>query len=30
MRNILFVPKAFDEYQNWIQQDKKIAKKIGE
>ena len=29
MRNILFVPKAFDEYQNWIQQDKKIAKKIG-
>ncbi|WP_375577882.1 type II toxin-antitoxin system YoeB family toxin [Marivirga tractuosa] len=30
MRNILFVPKAFEEYQNWIHQDKKTAKKIGE
>lgn len=30
MRNILFVPKAFKEYQEWIEQDRKIALRIGD
>ena len=30
MRNIEFVPRAFDEYRNWIETDRKIAIRIGE
>ena len=30
MRDILFVPKAFKEYQEWIEKDRKIALKIGD
>lgn len=30
MRSIEFVPAAFNEYQEWIRTDKKIALKIGE
>lgn len=30
MRNIEFVPKAFDEYRNWIEKDKKVALRIGD
>ncbi len=30
MRDIVFVPKAFKEYQNWISQDRKIALRIGD
>ena len=30
MRNIEFVPKAFKEYQDWIQTDRKIALRIGD
>jgi len=29
MRNIEFVPKAFKEYQEWIQTDRKTALRIG-
>lgn len=29
MRTVDFVPKAFDEYHNWIQTDRKTALKIG-
>lgn len=30
MRNIEFVPKAFKEYLNWIETDRKMALKIGD
>jgi len=30
MRNIEFVPKAFKEYQDWIETDRKIALRIGD
>ena len=30
MRNIEFVPKAFQEYQNWIETDRKTALRIGD
>jgi len=30
MRNIEFVPKAFEEYQEWINTDRKIALRIGD
>lgn len=30
MRNICFIPKAFIEYQNWIEQDRKTALRIGD
>lgn len=30
MRNIEFVPKAFEEYQKWIETDRKIALRIGD
>lgn len=30
MRDILFVPKAFKEYQEWIEKDRKITLKIGD
>lgn len=30
MRDIIFVPKAFKEYQQWILSDKKIALCIGD
>ncbi len=30
MRNIEFVPKAFKEYQDWIQTDRKTALRIGD
>ena len=30
MRNIIFVPKAFKEYQEWIQKDRKTALRIGD
>jgi toxin YoeB len=30
MRNIEFVPKAFEEYQNWIETDRKTALRIGD
>ncbi len=30
MRNIEFVPKAFNEYQEWIQTDRRVALRIGD
>ncbi|MBE7175983.1 MAG: Txe/YoeB family addiction module toxin [Mucilaginibacter polytrichastri] len=30
MRNIAFHPKAFSEYQQWIQTDRKTALRIGD
>ncbi|MFN6088294.1 MAG: Txe/YoeB family addiction module toxin [Cyclobacteriaceae bacterium] len=30
MRTIEFVPKAFKEYQDWIQLDRKMALRIGD
>lgn len=30
MRNIEFVPKAFKEYQDWIETDRKTALRIGD
>ena len=30
MRKIEFVPKAFNEYQEWIKTDIKVALKIGD
>ena len=30
MRNIEFVPKAFKEYQDWIEKDRKTALRIGD
>ena len=30
MRNIEFVPKAFDEYKEWIFTDRKTALRIGD
>lgn len=30
MKNIKFHPKAFEEYQNWINRDRKIALRIGD
>ena len=30
MKHIEFVPKAFEEYHNWILNDKKIAIRIGD
>ena len=30
MRNIEFVPKAFEEYKEWIQTDRKTALRIGD
>ncbi len=30
MRNIEFVPKAFDEYKNWIQTDRRTALRISD
>ena len=30
MRDILFVPKAFKEYQEWIATDRKTALRIGD
>ncbi len=30
MKNIEFVPKAFKEYQEWIQTDRKTALRIGD
>jgi toxin YoeB len=30
MRDILFVPKAFKEYQEWITTDRKTALRIGD
>jgi len=30
MRNIEFVPKAFREYQEWVQKDRKTALRIGD
>lgn len=30
MRNIEYVPKAFKEYLNWIETDRKTALKIGD
>ena len=30
MRNIEFVPKAFQEYQDWILRDRKTAIRIGD
>jgi toxin YoeB len=30
MRNIEFVPKAFEEYQYWIETDRKTALRIGD
>lgn len=30
MKNIEFVPKAFDEYKEWIFSDRKIALRIGD
>lgn len=30
MRDIVFVPKAFKEYQEWISRDRKIALRIGD
>lgn len=29
MRNVSFVPKAFKEYQDWIDKDRKTALRIG-
>ncbi len=29
-RTIEFIPKAFKEYQNWIQTDRKVALRIGD
>ena len=30
MKNVEFVPKAFNEYQEWIQTDRKTALRIGD
>ena len=30
MRDILFVPKAFKEYQEWVATDRKTALRIGD
>ncbi len=30
MRNIEFVPKAFEEYRQWIDRDRKTALRIGD
>ena len=30
MRNVEFVPKAFKEYQDWIEKDRKTALRIGD
>lgn len=30
MRNVAFVPKAFKEYQDWIEKDRKTALRIGD
>ncbi len=30
MRNIEFVPKAFKEYRDWIEKDRKTALRIGD
>ena len=30
MKNIAFVPKAFKEYQDWIEKDRKTALPIGD
>lgn len=30
MRTIEFVPKAFNEYQHWIERDRKVALRIGD
>jgi toxin YoeB len=30
MRNIEFVPRAFKEYQDWIEKDRKTALRIGD
>ena len=30
MRNVVFVPKAFDEYKNWIATDRKTAIRISD
>lgn len=30
MRNIEFLPKAFEEYKKWIETDRKIAIRIGD
>ena len=30
MRTIEFVPKAFKEYQDWIEKDRKTALRIGD
>lgn len=30
MRSIEFVPKAFNEYQQWIERDRRIALRIGD
>lgn len=30
MRSIEFVPKAFKEYQQWIERDRRIALRIGD
>lgn len=30
MRNIEFVPKAFEEYRQWIETDRKTALRIGD
>jgi toxin YoeB len=30
MRNIGFVPKAFEEYEYWIETDRKTALRIGD
>jgi len=30
MRNIEFIPDAFNEYQRWIETDRRIALKIGD
>jgi toxin YoeB len=30
MRDIIFVPKAFKEYQKWIEEDRRTALRIGD
>lgn len=30
MRNIAFIPKAFSEYQNWIETDRRTALRISD
>ncbi len=30
MKNIIFLPKAFKEYQEWIAKDRKTALRIGD